>query len=229
MISKRGYWVSEKIMRKNNMKVVIAGFGPFPGAPWNPRGRLAIALARRRRPALAGIEITSHVFATAYGAVDRDMPALLAEKPDVILMFGLAARRRHICIETRARNARSLVFPDVGGWQPARAAIEIGQMHELKGNAPFAFLLSAVRRSALPARLSRDAGTYLCNYAYWGALQRMRDNYPLVQFVHIPSIAVAPRRGTFKRRASPLSRLITAGENLLIALLAARRRSFAAD
>jgi pyroglutamyl-peptidase len=144
-------------------------------------------------------------------------------------MFGLAARRRHICIETRARNARSLVFPDVGGSRAERAAIETGPARELKGSAPFALLLAAVRRTALPARLSRDAGTYLCNYAYWRALQRVRDNYPLVQFVHIPSIAVAPRRGAFKRRASPLSRLVTAGENLLIALLAARRRSFAAD
>src|SRR5262252_7044368 len=66
MIPESGRRFSEKIMRKNNMKVVIAGFGPFPGAPSNPSGRLAIALARRRRPALAaGVEITSHVFATA--------------------------------------------------------------------------------------------------------------------------------------------------------------------
>jgi len=219
-------------MRKNNMKVVIAGFGPFPGAPSNPSGRLALALARCRRPALAGIEMTSHVFATAYAAVDRDLHNLLAQKPDVILMFGLAARRRHICIETHARNACSLIFPDVRGTRPKRGAMEAG-LRELKGNAPFAQLLHAVRKAALPAalpaRLSRDAGTYLCNYAYWGALRRVRDNYPLVQFVHIPSIAVAPRRGAFKRRASPLSQLVTAGENLLIALLAARRRSFAAD
>src|SRR5262249_315668 len=89
MIPKSGnrFW---KIMRKNAMRVVIAGFGPFPGAPSNPSGRLAIALARRRRPALAGIEIASHIFATAYDAVDRDLPKLLARKPDVLLIFGLA-------------------------------------------------------------------------------------------------------------------------------------------
>ena len=223
-------------MRKNNMKVVIAGFGPFPGAPSNPSGRLAIALARRRRPALAGIEIMSHVFATSYAAVDRDLRNLLAHKPDVILMFGLAGRRRHICIETRARNARSLIFPDVGGSRPERAAIETGPARELRGNAPFAQLLHAVQRTVLPARLSRDAGAYLCNYAYWRALESKQNNLEskqnnnvLVQFVHIPSIAVTPRRGAFKRRTPPLSRLVTAGENLLITLLAARRRSCAAD
>src|SRR5215831_18092212 len=149
MIPESGRRFSEKIMRKNNMKVVIAGFGPFPGAPSNPSGRLAIALARRRRPALAGIEIMSHVFATSYAAVDRDLRNLLAHKPDVILIFGLAGRRRHICIETRARNARSLIFPDVSGMRPERGAMEAG-LRELKGNAPFTQLLHAVRKTGYP-------------------------------------------------------------------------------
>jgi pyroglutamyl-peptidase len=205
------------------MKVLIAGFGPFPSAPSNPSGRLATALARRRRPALAGIEITSHVFATAYEAVDRDLPKLLAQRPDVLLIFGLAGRRQHVCIETRARNARSILFSDVSGWRPDRAAIAPGQS-ALIGNAPFPRLLDALRRTALPARLSRDAGAYLCNYAYWRALQGVRHCRPLVQFVHIPSIGAKPQRGTFRRCAPPLHRLATAGENLVIALIAASRR-----
>jgi pyroglutamyl-peptidase len=204
------------------MKVVIAGFGPFPSAPSNPSGRLATALARRRRPALAGIEITSHVFATAYEAVDRDLPKLLAQKPDVLLIFGLAGRRLHVCIETRARNARSILFSDVSGWRPKRAVIEPGQ-RALTGSAPFPRLLHALHRNALPARLSRDAGTYLCNYVYWRALQGVRAGRPLVQFVHIPWLSARPRRGTFRRCAPPLHRLATAGENLLIALIAAGR------
>jgi pyroglutamyl-peptidase len=205
------------------MRIVIAGFGPFPGAPSNPSGRLAIALARRRRPALAGIEITSHVFATAYSAVDRDLPKLLARKPDVILIFGLAGRRREVCVETRARNKRSILFPDVSGWRPNRAAIEAGQAPALTGNAPFPRLLNVLRQNALPARLSRDAGAYLCNYAYWRALRHARDGRPLVQFVHIPWISATPRRASSLRSLPPLSRLVAAGENLLIALIAAGR------
>jgi pyroglutamyl-peptidase len=206
------------------MRIVIAGFGPFPGAPSNPSGRLAIALARRRRPALAGIEITSHVFATAYRAVDRDLPKLLARRPDVILIFGLAGRRREVCVETRARNKRSILFPDVQGYHPKHAVIEFGKHDALKGNAPFPRLLSVLRQNALPARLSRDAGAYLCNYAYWRALRHARDGRPLVQFVHIPWISATPRRATSLRSLPTLSRLVAAGENLLIALIAAGRR-----
>jgi pyroglutamyl-peptidase len=206
------------------MRIVIAGFGPFPGAPSNPSGRLAIALARRRRPALAGIEITSHVFATAYRAVDRDLPKLLARKPDVILIFGLAGRRREVCVETRARNTRSILFPDVHGYHPKHAVIEFGLPGALKGNAPFPRLLNVLRQNTLPARLSRDAGAYLCNYAYWRALRHARDGRPLVQFVHIPWVSGTPRRATSLRSLPTLSRLVAAGENLLIALIAAGRR-----
>jgi pyroglutamyl-peptidase len=206
------------------MKVVIAGFGPFHGASSNPSGRLAIALARRRRPALAGTEMISHVFATAYEAVDRDLPKLLARRPDVLLIFGLAGRRREICIETRARNARSVLFPDVSGWRPERAVIAPGQ-RTLTGGAPFPRLLAALRRNALPARLSRDAGAYLCNYVYWRALQSVRGGPPLVQFVHIPWLRATPGRVSSVHRAPALSHLVAAGENLLIALIAASRCS----
>ena len=61
------------------MRVLITGFGPFPGAPFNPSAALAKALARRRRPALAGIDRVVHVFATTYASVDRDLPKLLAQ------------------------------------------------------------------------------------------------------------------------------------------------------
>ncbi len=102
------------------MRVLITGFGPFPGAPFNPSAALAKALACRRRPALAGIERSTYVFATTYASVDRELPKLFAQKqkPDVVLMFGVAGRRRQLCIETRACNAVSLLFPDAAGHRP---------------------------------------------------------------------------------------------------------------
>lgn len=206
------------------MRVLIAGFGPFPGAPFNPSAFLTAALARRRRPALAEIEIESHVFATAYTAVDRDLRKLLARKPDAVLIFGLAASRPHVYVETRARNAVSLLSPDAIGRRPRRGTIDAGEPPSRTGNTPSAYLLNALRRSGVSARLSRDAGRYLCNYAYWRALQHVEENRPLVQFVHVPRVATKARRGTFKHRRPSLARLTAAAENLLIALAAASRR-----
>jgi len=206
------------------MRVLIAGFGPFPGAPFNPSALLAAALARRRRPALAEIEIESHVFATAYTAVDHDLRRLLARKPDAVLIFGLAASRPHVSIETRARNAVSLLSLDARGRRPLRGTIDKSKPPSRTGNTPSAYLLNALRRSGISARLSRDAGRYLCNYAYWRALQHVEGKRPLVQFVHIPRIATKERRRNSYRRRPSLAQLTAAAENLLIALVAASRR-----
>jgi pyroglutamyl-peptidase len=202
------------------MRVLITGFGPFPGAPFNPSAALAETLARRRRPALAGIEHAVHIFATTYASVDCDLPKLFAQKPDVVLMFGVAGRRRQLCVETRARNAVSLLFPDASGHRPRHGVIKLRGPAALTGNAPFARLAGA---AGPRARLSRDAGRYLCNYVYWRALEQVRGTRPLVQFVHIPPVGTKPRRRR-SSRSPTLAQLLKPAEALLIALIAASRR-----
>jgi pyroglutamyl-peptidase len=208
------------------MRVLLVGFGPFPGVPRNPSAVLVKRLAKRRRPALAATIRTVHVLTTAYAAVDSELPKLFATEPDIVLMFGLATRRRHLCIETQARNARSLLFPDVGGYRPARGAIALGEKAALRGTAPFARLLAAARASRIPARLSRDAGRYVCNYSYWRALS-LADyrGGPPVQFIHIPRVRFEPRaKRKQKYRVPPFHLALAAAENVLIALIAARRQ-----
>jgi pyroglutamyl-peptidase len=203
------------------MRVLITGFGPFPGAPFNPSAALAKALARRRRPALADVERTVHVFATTYVSVDRELPKLFAQKPDIVLMFGVAGRRRRLCIETRARNAVSLLFPDASGYRPRHGVIKLRGPAALTGNAPFARLAGA---AGTKARLSRDAGRYLCNYVYWRALEQVRGARPLLQFVHIPPVGTKPWRRRHLRQPPTLAQLLKPAEAILIALVAASRR-----
>jgi pyroglutamyl-peptidase len=204
--------------------VLITGFGRFPGAPFNPSGPLARAVGNRQRPAFSDVKRVVHIFETSYAAVDRDLPRLIAQhKPDIILMFGLAARTPHVRIETRARNTRSTLFPDVTGYRPDAREIMPGQPASY-GNAPFARLLAASRKSRARSRLSGDAGRYLCNYVYWRALEAAsRSGTPLAQFIHSPWVPIVRRRPGRRKRMSHAA-LARAGEAILLALLAAQRR-----
>ena len=170
--------------------ILLTGFGPFPGAPFNPTGPLVTELARRRIPGLH-VRRVAHVFPVSYAAVDRELPALLARvRPDVLLMFGLAARRRHISIETRARNAVTAALPDVSGHRPAASVIEPAAGAALPLRVPAQQLVAAVRAAGLAAARSGDAGGYLCNYLCWRAGEAAaRAGGPrLVAFVHVPNV-----------------------------------------
>jgi pyrrolidone-carboxylate peptidase len=116
--------------------ILVTGFGPFPGAPFNPTGPLVQRLARLRRPVLANTKIVPHIFPTSYAAVDRDLHRLIARhKPNVLLMFGLAPRAKTIRFETRARNSVSLL-PDAGGIALRRLTIAAGGPAALAMPAP---------------------------------------------------------------------------------------------
>src|ERR1700704_6274078 len=121
--------------------ILVTGFGRFPGAPFNPTAERASRLARtaRRR----GVSAIAHVFATSYAAVERELPALIAaHRPDAIVMFGLAGRRRHVSIEICARNRMSACAPDAGGAVPQRRTITPRAPAVARGRAPFAKLLA---------------------------------------------------------------------------------------
>src|SRR3984893_5033391 len=97
----------------DNLRVLITGFGPFPGAPHNPTMPLVARLLRLRRPAFSEVEFSGHVFPVTYKAGDRELPQLTAKYlPPALLMFGLASRTSYVRIETRARNAVTMLWPD---------------------------------------------------------------------------------------------------------------------
>jgi pyroglutamyl-peptidase len=207
--------------------ILVTGFGPFPGAPFNPTGPLVERLARLRRPALAEMKIVAHVFQTTYAAVDRDLPKLLAKhKPDAVLMFGLAPRAKTIRIETRARNAVSLL-PDAGGMARRRLTIAAGDPAVIVLPAPTRYLLAAVRSTHVPAALSRDAGRYLCNYLCWRAAEAAaKPSGPQVAaFIHVPLVWRGPiPRDRVKKHLLAPADLTRAGSVILAAIAVSARR-----
>jgi pyroglutamyl-peptidase len=203
--------------------ILISGFGPFPGAPFNPTTPLVQHLARLRRPRLRDVRLVGHVFETSYAAVDRDLPELIAQhRPDALLMFGVATRRKQLSIETRARNALALL-PDASGSVLARRTIAPGAS-DLRLPAPHRLVLTAARSARAPAQLSRDAGRYLCNYLCWRGASSVKAGGPkLAAFIHVPQLPRAKRRSRPGRHLTSAD-LARAGEAILLALAAEVRR-----
>src|SRR5258708_36388974 len=118
----------------DKLRILITGFGPFPGAPYNPTQPLVNRLLRLRRPAFSDVELKGHIFPVTYVAVDRELPQLLAKhKPDALLMFGLASRMSYVRIETRARNAVTMLWPDADHTSVRKSSIADGANAKMFG------------------------------------------------------------------------------------------------
>jgi pyroglutamyl-peptidase len=214
--------------------ILITGFGRFPGSPVNPSGLIAERLAKRRRPAFAGARRVAHVFEVRYDAVDRELPALLKrEKPDIVVMFGVATRARQMRVEVRARN-RIALFPDAGRFRPAMQTIAAGR-EAVRNPLPVAGLVTAARAAGAAATRSRNAGSYLCNYIYWRGLEAAArpDGPTIVIFVHVPPLGLkkprkrsatlpAGKQRTRTRRAARLDELVREAIVLAMMSLAAQ-------
>ena len=210
------------------LSILVTGFGPFPGAPFNPTGPLVARLLRLRRPALGDVELSGHIFPVTYRAVDHELPELLAKhRPHALLMFGLASRTPYVRIETRARNAVTTLWPDASHARVRKGSIS-GGVDAMMFGPHTAKLFRAALGTGLDARVSRDAGSYLCNYLSWRAIEATcGDGGPrLAAFVHVPPLA----RGTESRRKNAahrvtLEELVDAGEAMLLEMVRLTRQA----
>jgi pyroglutamyl-peptidase len=213
--------VSEKL------RILVTGFGPFPGAPFNPTQALVMRLLRLRRPAFSNVELCGHIFPVTYKAVDRELPLALAKhRPQALLMFGLAGRTAHLRIESRARNAVTMLWPDAAQTRVRKGSIGPGP-DAMRFGPHTPRLLRAALGTGIDARPSRNAGSYLCNYLSWRAIEAVGtdDHLRLASFVHIPPLA---RAGASRHKGSPritLEELVDAGEAMLMEMVTLARQA----
>lgn len=161
--------------------LLVTGFGPFPTMPRNPSEVLARRLTSHAMFRLGHIDVRCAVLTTAYGTLEAELAAALAGRPDAVLMIGVAGRSKVVRVEWRATNRRSILFPDAEGARATRPERPHSRS-ALRTPVPAAKALRVLRRGGVPARLSRDAGRYLCNAAYYHAIQ---SGVPAL-FIHIP-------------------------------------------
>lgn len=199
--------------------ILVTGFGAFPGARSNPTLEIVRRLARVRRFALLGIRVETRVLRVEFAALGAALSAVIVETgPRAIIHLGLAARRKTLCVETRALNRVGRLRPDAARRFSAHAIVEPGGPAIRKARWPADPIRAAIRAAGAPARLSIDAGDYLCNQALY--LTLAATNVP-AGFIHVPK----PARGGRPLNPPGLSIAAMArGVEAVIVLLAARCR-----
>lgn len=167
-------------------RVLITGFGPFPGVADNPSGRLAEALVARS--ASLPCDLHGHVLPTEWEAVAALAPHLHETlQPHVMLHFGVSPNAKSLRIEGSAHN-HSAPRADAKGALPAMQQISPGGAARLDTSLPASTIAAALRVRGHAAVASRACGSYLCNFLYYRSLEWARLRGREALFVHVPHV-----------------------------------------
>jgi pyroglutamyl-peptidase len=201
--------------------MLVTGFEPFGGEAVNASWEAA------RR--LDGWRCGDHVVVAVMlpcvydVSVDAFAEAFERLKPHAALMTGQAARRGLVCVERYARNVANGATPDNRGRLKAAAELNDGP-ERLEATVPAAEIVRAIRNAGLSARASTNAGDYVCNHLYYGALafvRRVSPETPAV-FLHLPATPEqsAPRGSRRRLSTSDAVRALKAAASVLCAQIA---------
>ena len=155
-------------------RLLVTGFGPFGKDTVNPSGLVAAKLGGLVLPVAAD------------EAWRRVRAEVAVRRPRFVLALGVAGGRAHVCVEKCAVNAAAYPIPDDDG------ALHHGPLDERLPHSaarspglPAAELARAIRRSGVAARVSTDAGRYVCNHFYWHLLHGFAGR---AAFLHVPRL-----------------------------------------
>lgn len=168
-------------------RILLTGFGPFPGVPTNPSAWLAETLAEGLpAPDLHG-RIQARIFPTEWQAAALVADLCETLQPHVMIHFGVSEHAKTFRIEHSAHN-RTAPRADAGGALPASPVILGEGAGRLDTAFPAAALARHLKANGVAAVTSHSAGHYLCNFLYYHSLDwALRQSAPpLVLFVHVP-------------------------------------------
>lgn len=191
---------------KDNVRIVVTGFGPFDGVPENPTTHLVNKLKNYLAPDLASITETA-LIETSAQASRSFIHSLLQQKEQnddksvILLHLGVNYKGTTFQLERCAYNDASFRVPDEQGFQPKGEsilgeAVPVGATLQTQIDVEkLASQLNAdVKKDVL---VSTDPGRFVCNYTYCYSLQTFQEssssssNYRCL-FLHVPPFSEIP-------------------------------------
>ncbi len=172
------------------MRVLLTGFGPFPGVEKNASAELVKKLAEAAADRFEGHSFSAAVLPTEWEKGPVQLCALVDDvEPQLIILFGVSEKSSGMTLEMVARN---LCGPkeDACGAVSAGGSILPGGPETIPASLPFDDIAKRLDELRVPYELSQDAGAYLCNaLLYTCAVNYCGEDEDgtRVGFVHVPS------------------------------------------
>ena len=165
-------------------RILLTGFGPFPGVPVNASAALVARLAHE---APFEAEVTAIVLPTEWHRGVAEAEAALARtRPDIALHFGVADNARGFVIEEQARNVCD-PRPDACATLPSAAYLSADGPPVRRSTLPAADIVARLKAARIPVSRSKNAGTYLCNAVLYASLTS-GHSAPVTGFIHLPRL-----------------------------------------
>ena len=149
------------------MQIHLTGFGPFGDNTTNPSGEIASAM-------------DGTILRVSYRTVDE----FCGEgRAGFFLCLGLHAKATQPRLEVCAYNRASPATPDVDGAVFEKNHIVEDGDDSLGTKVDIPELFAHLINRGFPCSISDNAGSYLCNYTYYKALDKTNGN---ALFIHLP-------------------------------------------
>ena len=169
------------------MRILISGFEPFGGHEINPTALLVESLARNEIPYPESLKV-EHVLlpVTFEESFLRLQQKIETFNPDVVMCFGQAAGRSAIELESIAVNEIHADIKDNNGQQPQKQAINDQGEPTYLSTLPLGGMEGALKEAGLPVKISKSAGSFVCNYLFYRLMESNQDTERLCGFIHVP-------------------------------------------
>lgn len=160
-----------KAYPSGRQRVLLTGFGPFPGVPNNISIAFSNSVATALRQQNGGLEIETAILPVEWQAIAICVRALYeTSPPNLAVHFGVSSQARGLVLEQTAHNACA-PERDACGHLPDQAPLSQGKSARRATALNIADLISGLpAASAARVAHSHDAGRYLCNAAYFVSL-----------------------------------------------------------
>jgi len=174
--------------------ILVTAFEPFGG-----RARNASEAALRALPGrpAAGVRLHKRMLPVEAGRASEVLAQTIDELvPDAIVCLGEAARDG-LCVEQVGYNERRYPIPDNAGRTFDGDPIDPDAPPSYRATLPAEEMVASMQASNIPARLSDDAGRYLCNEVLFSALNHLAKRGIAIPagFIHVPLLPEMAKEG----------------------------------